>query len=183
MSWRGSRAAKVLAALACPLVFAATAHAHSASDAYLTLAASPGAASAGATLDGQWDIALRDLDFVLKLDADGDGRITWGEVRTRRVEIDRFAYAGLRATRGEAPCTVRPLDQKITDHADGAYVALFFRLECAPGAPALTLDYRLFFDVDPTHRGILVFRSGTTIATSLLAPDNARVKLDIARAK
>jgi hypothetical protein len=32
------------------------------------------------TVRGQWDIALRDLDFAIGLDTDADGEITWGEV-------------------------------------------------------------------------------------------------------
>ena len=51
------------------LLSAAIARSHSASDAYLTLSAD----ADKSTLHGQWDIALRDLDFVLRLDDDGDG--------------------------------------------------------------------------------------------------------------
>ena len=47
-------------------------HAHKASDSYLVLDVQ------GAQVVGQWDIALRDIDFALGLDADGDGSITWG---------------------------------------------------------------------------------------------------------
>jgi len=37
--------------------------------------------------------------------------------------------------------------------------------------------YRLFFDVDPTHRGIVVIRNGNATATSLMSPTNARIEL------
>jgi hypothetical protein len=30
---------------------------------------------------GQWDIALRDLDYAIGLDQDGDGQLTWDEIR------------------------------------------------------------------------------------------------------
>ena len=70
----------VLAFLAVPTAV----NAHSASDAYLTLMTEPAASSRKASIHGQWDIALRDLDFVLKLDTNGDGRLTWGEVRDQR---------------------------------------------------------------------------------------------------
>ena len=45
-----------------------TAWAHKPSDSYLSLDV------AGTTITGQWDIALRDLDFALGLDVDGDVR-------------------------------------------------------------------------------------------------------------
>ena len=53
----------------CALLLAAGAAAHKLSDAYLTVERN------GATLHGQWDIALRDLDNAIGLDANGDGEI------------------------------------------------------------------------------------------------------------
>ncbi len=50
------------------------AHAHKPSDSYLTLSV------AGDRIEGQWDIALRDLDYALSLDTNQNGEITWGEV-------------------------------------------------------------------------------------------------------
>jgi len=67
-----------LAALSC-FALPHQADGHSASDAYLTLTADAVQAPGQSTLHGQWDVALRDLDFVLKLDDDGDGRLTWGK--------------------------------------------------------------------------------------------------------
>jgi hypothetical protein len=150
--------------------------AHSASDAYLTLQTQARAASQGAAIHGQWDIALRDLHFVLRLDDDGDGDIAWGEVRQHQPEIARYAYRNLQARGDGKPCAITPTRQAITDHADGAYVALFFDVVC-PGAPRrLTLDYRLFFDIDPSHRGILVLRSGSATSTALVSPENAKIE-------
>lgn len=171
--WRHVMAnlAAALVALASPLAWG-----HSASDAYLTLAVAPGSAT---VIEGQWDIALRDLNFVLKLDADGDGAITWGEVKRRQSDIERYAYANLAATMGGRRCAIEPQRQQVTDHADGAYAALFFRMACKDKGPKLALDYRLFFAVDPSHRGILVLRNGAAMATSLLSPENARVSLDL----
>ena len=68
-------------ALAC-----APALAHKPSDSYLALRAE------GAVLEGQWDIALRDLEYAIGLDADGDGAITWGETRARHRLADTAAF-------------------------------------------------------------------------------------------
>jgi hypothetical protein len=65
------------------------AHAHKPSDAYLALSTD------GAIVAGQWDIALRDLDFAVGLDAAGDGAITWGEVKARREDIIAYAMSRL----------------------------------------------------------------------------------------
>ena len=151
------------------------ARAHSASDAYLTLDAGTRAAGSETVVHGQWDIALRDLHFVLGLDDDGDGTITWRELRRHQPAIARHAYGFLQAQADGKACTVRPKGQKVANHADGAYAALSFDIVCT-GAPArLTLDYRMFFAIDPSHRCILVFQSGGETATALLSPQNSKV--------
>jgi hypothetical protein len=60
----------------------ALAAAHSASTAYLQVEPD----GRGAAIE--WRIALRDLDVLLDLDADGDGRLTWGEVLDRAGAIE-----------------------------------------------------------------------------------------------
>jgi hypothetical protein len=154
------------------------ARAHSASDAYLTLT-SDGSISAPTEIHGQWDISLRDLDFVLKLDDDGDGRVTWGEVRKHERAIENYAYRFLHVDGGaDNACSIKPRRQMIDDHADGAYAALFFDIVCARVAHKLTLRYALFFGIDPSHRGIFVMHKGADIATALLSPDNARIDFE-----
>ncbi len=158
----------VLAALA------GSAGAHSASDAYLTIS---GTGQAAAPLQGQWDVALRDLDFVLGLDADGDGNITWAELKRRQADISRYVMAGLKLSSGKHTCRITPGRQLVDRRADGSYAALFFDIDCGPGARTLTLDYSLFFKIDPSHRAILVSRQGSDAATGLLSPEHARVEL------
>jgi len=163
-------------------LYAGTASAHSASDAYLTLDVDKrtDSAPAGSTVvHGQWDIALRDLNFVLNLDDDGDGNITWAELRKHQAAIARYAYANLRVESNGKVCTVRPSRQMVDNHADGAYAALFFDIVCPGVARRVTLDYRMFFAIDPSHRGILVLRSGDNTSTSLLSPENARIDLGL----
>ena len=153
-------------------------HAHSASDAYLTL--TTGAAASGqVTLHGQWDIALRDLDFVLKLDDDGDGRVTWGEVRHHQAAVEHYAYKYLSLGGPGDACVIKPGRQMIDDHADGAYAALFFDAVCARAPQTLALRYTLFFAIDPSHRGIFVMHSGNNVATALLSPENTTVELTL----
>lgn len=170
------RACAILAFL-----FSAAAHAHSASDAYLTLSAGKPAANAAVVIDGQWDIALRDLQFALKLDDDGDGNLTWAEVRRHEQRIARYAFDHLRATADGKPCAVEPARNAVTDHADGAYLALLFRMACSGAPRRVALDYRLFFAIDPSHRGIVVFRAGNAAATSLMSPEKTRIELVLPR--
>lgn len=134
-----------LSILGAPLLAAA----HQASDAYLRAGV-----DAGGRLALQVDVALRDLDTVLELDADADGRLSWGEVRTREADIAGHVADRLRLDDGR--CHLRALPGLALDlKADGVYALLHYASDCAAaGAPAL--DYGLFRDTDPTHRGLLV---------------------------
>lgn len=161
-----------------PLLLAALiAQAHSASDAYLTVSIDGRDES---TLHGQWDIALRDLDFVLRLDDDGDGELAWGEVKRHQASIDRYAYETLRfKDETGASCAVQPTRQLIDAHADGAYAALFFDVHCAHRSQTLAMSYTLFFPIDPSHRGIFVMHSAKGTSTAVLSPQNANVVLTL----
>jgi hypothetical protein len=176
---RPPKLALAVALTAVLAIGAQRAGAHSASDAYLTLESATDGAKDETIVHGQWDIALRDLDFVLGLDDDGDGKITWKELRRHEAAIASYAFPYLGATADGRPCSIRPTTRMVDDHADGAYVALGFDITCAGAPDRMRLDYSLFFAVDPSHRCILVFKSGRDIATALLAPDNAHIELSI----
>jgi hypothetical protein len=128
---------------------AAPAFAHKPSDAYLTLERD------GVALSGQWDIALRDLDNALSLDANGDGEITWGEVRAKHAEIAAYALERLQVASAGNVCLLAVTSHGIDAHTDGAYAVLKLAGRCAQSGPTLTIDYHLFFDIDPQHRGLL----------------------------
>jgi HupE / UreJ protein len=133
---------------------AGAALAHKPSDAYLTLE------RRDAQIAGQWDIALRDLDNALALDANGDGEITWGEVRARQGDIAAYALARLEVASGGEACPLRVTEHLIDQHSDGAYAVLKLAGACAQQGPALAVTYRLFFDLDPMHRGLLQYVDG-----------------------
>ena len=157
---------------------AAAAAAHSVSDAYLTLDAA-GYSNGATVVRAQWDIALRDLDFAIGLDANGDGNITWRELRERREAVARYAYGLIKASADGKSCALRPTQQRVANHADGAYAALVFDIVCAGRAAKLKLEYAAFFALDPSHRCILVARKAGETATALLSPQKTAVDLGI----
>jgi len=170
-----------LAAVAAGALMGGLANAHSASDAFVTLTVQKGAERDGDTtiVQAQWDVALRDLDFVLRIDDNGDGDIEWHELRTYQTAIAQYAYRFIHFGDDWNACVVNPTRQLVDYHADGAYAALFFTIVCKGALTHLALDYRLFFDVDPSHRGIFVMRSGDSVATAVLSPDNSHIQLPL----
>lgn len=135
--------------------------AHKPSDSYLTLAVHEN------VIDGRWDVALRDLDHALGLDADQDGAITWGELRRRHDEVAAYVLARLELAADGSGCPARVQAHEVDDHSDGAYAVLSFRATC-PAPPAdLRIRYSLFFDLDPQHKG-LARLAGDAPARSLI---------------
>ena len=139
------------------LAAAGDADAHLASDSYLRIEIGK-----DGQLGGQWDIALRDLDVAVGLDADQDGAITWGELRAKQQEIEAYVFGRLTLVREGGACRLVPIKMMVDHHAGSGYVALPFTAEC-PSGGRLTLRYRLLFDLDPSHRGLL------TIAVMVVA--------------
>jgi hypothetical protein len=151
--------------------------AHKESDAYLNLHTD---ARNDHLLHGQWDIALRDLDFAIGLDGNHDGAITWGEVQARRTAIEDYALSRLAIKGDGLTCAMQATDQKIDEHTDGAYAVIFFDALCDKNIPSkLTVVYHLMYDLDPYHRGIVTIHAGEKIAGAVLGPADPVASLDL----
>ena len=128
----------------CPSVLA-----HKSSDAYVQLKR----LDTGLSL--RLDVALRDLDMPLDLDANGDARITAGEVKAAWPAIESYALARLSLEGCSLSVTNRGLERR----TDGAYAVLWMESSCKPQA-APAIRYTLLREFDPTHRGLLKLEWG-----------------------
>ncbi len=145
--------------------------AHKPSDSYLTLTVS------GSTLNGRWDIALRDLDYALGLDRNDDGAITWGELRARHSDIAAYALSRLTIESNNGPCTTLAVGHLVEDHSDGAYEVLRFSADCGTPMTSLALGYALFFDLDPQHRGLLKVSDGQETHSTIFSVERTTRRL------
>jgi hypothetical protein len=150
-------------AIAIVASLSATAWAHKPSDAHLRLDVD------GSRVTGQLDVAVRDLDAALQID-DGDGAITWAELTAAAPRIS--AYVADRLT--IAGCTLTLGDGALADLSDGAYYRLPLDASCPDSPGELSIGYRLLFDVDAQHRGLihvsgqtLVVRDGSPVTAEL----------------
>ena len=158
---------RLLAGLALFFLCLVSAHAHKPSDSYLSLSVRENAVA------GQWDIALRDLDFAIGLDTNADGAITWGELRSRQTEIEAYALSRLQLSSAGSPCPVQQGPLLVDNHTDGAYAVLQFQAQCAALRESLQVRYRLFFDIDPQHKGLLRLQYQGTSSTGIFSPEKA----------
>jgi hypothetical protein len=159
--------------------YAAGVCAHKPSDSYLTLAVP----SSGEVLQGQWDIALRDLDFVLGLDANHDGVITWGELKAARTRVADYAFSRLTLEgigRGDrSTCPEQLTGLMVDEHVDGHYAVLRFSADCGLRPTELAVHYRLLFEVDPTHRGLLQVVGAGGEQAAVLSRESPRASFSV----
>lgn len=158
------------------LLFASMSHAHKPSDSYLVLTPE------GERVRGQWDIALRDLDYAIGLDGNNDGEITWGELRARQTTVAAYALLHLQVSVEDAACSTQVDKHLVDNHTDGAYAVLQFTATCPKTVDHLTLAYSLFFDLDPQHRGLLRLDHGGATRTAILSPEQSQHQFDLATA-
>ena len=125
-----------------------TALAHKPSDSFLNIERN------AASWQLRWDIALRDLEFAIGLDSDQNGRLTRGEVNNQAQKIGAYALSRLQFTAAGFTCDTSFNSFETRRLDDGSYASLFITAQC-PGTHAIELDYSLFFDLDPTHRGLV----------------------------
>jgi len=152
------------------------AHAHKASDSYLSLK------TAERTVTGQWDIALRDLEFAVGIDRDGDGALTWDEIRSRHRDIDAYALSRLALSAGGRACPATVTEHLIDNHSDGAYAVLRFRAECENSIDTLAVHYNLLFDLDRQHKGLLRIERDGQVETAIFSPEHAKQQFTSSRA-
>ena len=158
---------RVLLLLASLMMFS-QAQAHKPSDSYLNLRVDD------RSISGQWDIALRDLDFALGLDANGDAEITWAEVKAKHKDIAAYAFARLQLSTGDAACPIEVSEHLIDDHTDGAYAVMRFRADCPARIEKLQARYSLFHEIDPQHKGLLRLEFQGASNAAIFSPESAR---------
>ncbi len=149
-----------------PLLLAsALAQAHSGSTAYLQ------AVVEGGRLQLRADYALRDLDDAIGIDADDDGRLTWGEVQAAYPAL--LAYLGPRlGVSGDGrPCAlVAAAAPAMSDHADGPYAVFQFSAQCDAPPAEWQLGNQALFEFDASHRALLRWQGGEESTAAVLTP-------------
>ena len=156
-------------------LIALPAQAHRPSDAYLSLRVDD------TRLHGQWEIALRDLPALVDLDADRNRELTWGELSAAQPALAAVLQAHLALRADGRPCPLTIGDLLVHSRVDGRYAWFALEADCVRAPAILEIDYRLLFDVDPTHRGILVLTAGATPHSAVLDPQAEPRRFDLAR--
>jgi hypothetical protein len=112
-----------------------------------------------------------DLSEVLGLGVDvdpPDQAVSAGQDRL----LD-FVLQGIEVQGGERACPVERMGAQVVRQG-GRFVEVAFRVRCPEPFAILVIDYDLFFDLDPIHRGLLQVRYRDQRAVAELKSDAAR---------
>ncbi|MEE3319987.1 MAG: HupE/UreJ family protein [Pseudomonadota bacterium] len=165
--------------LLCALLLLTTglAEAHKPSDSYLQLQTR----SDSTAITGRWDIALRDLNLVLPVDANRDGQITWGELQRQQPALVTQVLSTLTVhamADGQASvCPMMLTGLQVNEHVDGSYAALHLQGNCSINAESLEIDYQFLFHRDPDHHGLLRLDQDDTVLTATFSNAERRQQL------
>ena len=144
------------------LLTVAPAFAHQTSDSFLSLTLT------NRQLHGRWSIALRDLNHVLMFDSDADGEISDHELEAARPKIDDYAFNRIKFTLDQQIVGPIRTGFEVQEHDDAVYCALSFELPKT--GEDLLIDFSLFFDTDPLHRGLFRLDLPERTDTAIFSP-------------
>lgn len=139
--------------------------AHKGSDAYLDVQQGRESSAAGGGQDFRFvlAVAIKDMDQLLPIDGNADGKVTWGEVKAAMPQVQ--ALLNEAAHTGPA-CPLDWQPDGMDRRSDGAYLRLVAQARC-PLGQALTFNYTLFRDQDATHRLLVAGRiAGRDVLTT-----------------
>lgn len=123
---------------------------------------------AGDRMEGVLEVAVRDAEIAVGLDANQDGKITWGELRAAEPRLVQYVSQHLSFSTQGRPCVIRFRPLEVNDRVDGRYVWLPFGGRCASAISGLEITYTLLQGLDPSHRALLALTAGGVTRTGVL---------------
>jgi HupE / UreJ protein len=143
------------------------AQAHIASNGFLNLKVD------GAEVSGAVELAIRDGELAVGLDHDGDGKVTWGELRSSQTALQSYVLGHLRLSGDAGQCRVVFSPVQVNGRIDGTYLWLPFAADCGVRLTRLSIDYKILDAEDPSHRGLLTLTANGAAQTAVLGGASA----------
>ncbi len=122
----------------------------------------------GSAVEGSIELAVRDTELAVGVDANHDGRITWGELRAAESSIKRYLQQHLVIWGDQRICPLVLGQLQVNSRVDGNYAWLAMSARCSGTVTTLQLDYDVLAGADPSHRGLLKVSAGAVTQTAVL---------------
>jgi HupE / UreJ protein len=149
------------------------AQAHIASNGFLTLSVQ------GSRVSGAIELAIRDGELAVGLDRDGNGKVTWRELKLGQEALQNYMQGHLRLTGADGPCRLQFAPVEVNDRVDGSYLWLPITAECGSALQRLFIEYKLLDAEDPSHRGLLTLFANGAAQTAVLGGGTATRQFEL----
>lgn len=146
---------------------------HSSSEAYLSLEVQSNKAS------GAWEFSLRDLEYSIGVDADGDGKITWNDIKQREAAIQEYIISGVSISQDGKKCSVVAGNTMVNNRQSSVFLHLPVSVVCKENIEQLTVQYQLFFSQDIRHHAIWSISTENGTVNRISSADNRRLEVNI----
>lgn len=148
---------------------APSASAHSTSTSFLILELpGAGAPAADALVAVRWDLSIHDVVWVVFIDADYDGDVTWKELQDARPALTSAILSQLSVQRGGSPCALGISDFALAERAEQNYLSVALKASC-PKRGLLEVGGALFMSGDASQRVLLSAVRGADRLTGVLS--------------
>ena len=152
-------------------VFAA--EGHQLSDSFLVMQVT------NAQIIGHWDIAIKDLLHAKGIDPLDQ---KWRDLHSWDPESEMKGanvLSRLKIQINGAPAEIKPVDYSRELYNDGPYAAMYFEIALPPSPRLLEVTYGLFFEFDPSHRGLMRLQTGGNNISAVFRPAQATQQFDL----
>jgi HupE / UreJ protein len=122
----------------------------------------------GQDISGSVELAVRDVELAVGVDANRDGKVTWGELRAVQPQLIRYLTEHLTMGTRTHACALNFSAMQVNDRVDGSYAWLPFEAKCPATITDLSIGYSLMQGIDPSHRGLLTLTAGAITQTGVL---------------
>jgi hypothetical protein len=119
-------------------------------------------------VSGALELAIRDGELAVGLDRDGDGKVTWGELRASQTALQNYALGHLRLAGADGQCRMGFGPVEVNERVDGSYLWLPITAACGGAIKRLSIDYQVLDAEDPSHRGLLTLTASGATQTAVL---------------
>jgi hypothetical protein len=133
----------------------------------------------GEAISGSLEMSVRDVELGIGIDANRDGKITWGELRASEPRLTRYLQQHLTFSSQGYGCALAFEGLRLNDRVDGVYAWVPFTAHCTEKVGQLGVRYTMLEDIDPSHRGLVTLIAGKTVQTGVLGGEHSQVSFSI----
>lgn len=123
------------------------------------------------------DFESDNLEKFMKLDDNGNGIVSWKEIKAHKKEIERFVLSHVDIRSDGRECGKRVDRFEVYRRVHQSYIKLYLALSCKLPHDVIDLKYDLFFDVDKDQKAFVKIRDDNMSKPVILSDRKVEVAL------